>query len=398
MTTAARRRMRTGAWRLATLFAIAAVAAAAQEETGPTPGVTGDRIRFGQSAALSGPAAELGRGMQLGIQAAFAEVNAAGGVHGRSLELVSLDDGYEPEAALENTRALLREEEVFALIGAVGTPTSRAAAPIATSERVPYIGPFTGAEFLRDPAATPTAVNVRASYYQETDAMVERLQRDLGINRIAVLHQDDSYGNAGLSGVQRALARRGLELTGRASYQRNTTAVKTALLQLRRVRPDAVIIIGAYRPVGAFVRWARKIGFDPVMINISFVGADALAADLGAGGEGVFVTQVVPFPTNDALPVVRRFRAALREVDPRARASLVALEGYVVGRLTAEVVEAAGRDLTRPGFLAALATLERVDLGGFTLGYGPEDTQGSDRVFWTRIDQFGRLVPVSSLR
>lgn len=393
--------IRAGRWTGAAALAVSAAALAGParaQEPGPAPGVTESEVRFGQSAALSGAAAALGRGMQAGIRAAFAEVNDGGGIHGRQLALVSLDDGYEPEAALENTRTLLRDEQVFALIGAVGTPTSRAAAPVATAEQVPYVGAFTGAEFLRDTTLTPTAVNVRASYFQETDAMVRRLGQDLGMTRIAVLYQDDSYGIAGLTGVLRALGRRGIELVGRASYQRNTIAVKSALLQLRRSRPDAVIIIGAYRPVGAFVRWAHKIGFDPIMINISFVGGDALAGDLGPEGEGVFVTQVVPFPTNTGLAVVRGFRRALRRAEPQAVPNLVSLEGYIVGRLAAEVLDAAGRELTRAGFLAALATLQRVDLGGFRLSYGPEDTQGSDRVFWTRINADGRLVPVSGLR
>ncbi len=392
------RKRRRPARLLPALALLVAASPLAAQESATAPGVTLDRVRFGQSAALTGPAAALGQGMRLGIRAAFAETNAQGGVHGRQLELVSLDDGYEPAAALENTRTLLREEQVFALIGAVGTPTSRAAAPVATDERVPYIGAFTGAEFLRDPQQSPTAVNVRASYFQETDAMVERLRSDLGISRIAVLHQDDSYGNAGLTGVRLALERRGMELAGRAFYQRNTTAVKSALLHLRRLDPEAVIIIGAYRPVGAFVRWARKIGFDPVTVNISFVGGDALAADLGAEGAGVFMTQVVPSPTDDSLALVPQFRRALARVDRSATPGLVALEGYVVGRLTARVLDATGPDLTRPAFLEALASLTRVDIGGFTLGYGPGDTQGSDRVFWTRIAPDGRLVSVRSLR
>ena len=365
---------------------------------GETPGVTADRIRFGQSAALSGPAAALGQGMRAGIEAAFAEVNRGGGIHGRRLELLSLDDGYEPEAALANVRRLLAEEEVFAVIGPVGTPTSRAAEPVAAEAGAPYIGPFTGAEFLRDPELAPTAVNVRASYYQETEEMVERLTRDLGISRIGVLYQDDSYGNAGLTGVERALSARGLQTAGRASYRRNTTAIKAALLALRRAEPEAVVIIGAYRPVGAFVRWARRIGFSPVLVNISFVGSDALLEELGREGEGVLVTQVVPFPEDDSLALVRRYREALRQQDEDARPSFVSLEGYIVGRLTAEVLERNGAETTRAGFLETLATIDRLDLGGFTLAYGAGDTQGSDQVFLTRIEADGTLEPLTRLR
>ena len=353
---------------------------------------------FGQSAALTGPAAALGQGMQLGIQAAFAEINRGGGIHGRRLELISLDDGYEPEAALVNTRRLLQEEGVFALIGPVGTPTSRAVEPVAAQAGAPYIGAFTGAEFLRDPDEAPTAVNVRASYFQETDEMVERLTEDLGISRIAVLYQDDSYGNAGLTGVRMALARRRLDLRGLAAYQRNTTAVKIAVLELRRARPEAVIIIGAYRPVAEFVRWARRIDFTPILVNISFVGSEALAADLGPAGEGVVITQVVPFPEDDSLGIVRRYRAALRRLEAGAAPSFVSLEGYIAGRLTGEVLERSGRELSRAGFLESLTTIRNLNLGGFALTYGPGDTQGSDRVFLTRIEPDGTLSPITTLR
>ncbi len=371
--------------------------ASAQDQTA-TPGVSADRILFGQSAALSGPAAALGQGMRLGIQAAFAEINRQGGVHGRRLELVSLDDGYEPEAALTNTRQLLQEENVFALIGPVGTPTSRAVEPVAAQAGAPYIGPFTGAEFLREPEEAPTAVNVRASYFQETDEMVERLTEDLGVSRIAVLYQDDSYGNAGLTGVRIALARRRLELSGVAAYQRNTTAIKIAVLELRRAQPEAVIIIGAYRPVGEFVRWARRIGFTPLLMNISFVGSEALAADLGSDGEGVLITQVVPFPEDNSLRVVRNYREALRRQERGAQPSFVSLEGYIAARLTGEVLERSGPDLTRAGFLETLTTIRNLDFGGFSLTYGPGDTQGSDRVFLTRIEADGTLRPLTSLR
>lgn len=371
---------------------------ASAQDAAATPGISADRVLFGQSAALSGPAAALGQGMRLGIQAAFAEINRQGGIHGRQLELISLDDGYEPEAALANTRQLLQDESVFALIGPVGTPTSRAVEPVAAQAGAPYIGAFTGAEFLREPEEAPTAVNVRASYFQETDEMVERLAEDLGVSRIAVLYQDDSYGNAGLTGVRMALARRRMDLSGVAAYQRNTTAIKIAVLELRRAEPEAVIIIGAYRPVAEFVRWARRIDFTPILMNISFVGSEALAADLGPAGEGVLITQVVPFPEDNSLRVVRSYRDALRRQERGAPPSFVSLEGYIAGRLTGEVLERTGPEPTRVGFLETLTTIRNLDFGGFSLTYGPGDTQGSDRVFLTRIEANGRLRPLNSLR
>ncbi len=360
------------------------------------PGVGEERILFGQSAAFSGPAEALGRGMRLGIRTAFEECNRTGGVHDRRLELVSLDDAYEPELAIDNTRRLIRDERVFALVGAVGTPTSNAAEPIASAAGVPYIGPFTGAEFLRS-RSRPMVVNVRASYFQETEEMVERLSSDLGMSRIGILYQDDSYGLAGYKGLSRALKRRKLEIAGIGTYPRNTTAVKTAVLDLSRSRPEAVVIIGAYRPVAAFIRWARILKFDPVFINISFVGSNALARELGEAGEGVLVTQVVPFPEDDSVPIVADYHRALAAYSPESEPGFVSLEGYIVGRFVVEALDRAGRDPTRNGFLNAVTLTGIHDLGGFELEFGAIDNQGSDRVFLTEIGSDGRYRPIDRL-
>jgi ABC-type branched-subunit amino acid transport system substrate-binding protein len=365
--------------------------AAAAEE-----GVTADRILFGQSAALTGPAAELGLEMQRGILAAFGEANAAGGITGRRIELITRDDRYEPEAAIANTRKLIGEDRVFGLIGAVGTPTSAATEPIARETGVPFIAPFTGAEFLRDPSLTNVA-NIRASYFEETEAIVDRLVQDRGVTRIAVLFQDDSYGRSGLAGVQRALERRNMTLAGAGSYLRNTTAVKTALLALRGARPEAIIVIGAYLPSALFTQWARKLGVDATIVNISFVGANALAEALGPAGDGVYVTQVVPFPEGNAMPLLKEYRTALAALDPAATPGFGSLEGYIAGRLTTEVLRRLGRDPTRLDFLAALGGIGAFDIGGFILRYGPGDNRGSDQVFLTMISGDGAIMPVEDM-
>ena len=379
---------RTGV--LAVLLWLVATAAGAQ-----LPGVTADRILFGQSAVLSGPTAELGAEMRRGILAAFEEVNRAGGVQGRRLELRSYDDHYEPEQAIANTQRLINDEGVFALIGAVGTPTSAASEPIALAAGVPFIAPFTGAEFLRDPALT-NVVNVRASYFEETEAMVARLIGDLGISRIGVLYQDDSYGRSGLAGVRQALDRHRVELVATGTYMRNTTAVKTALLDLNRKDPEAIIVIGAYLPSAVFTQWARKLGVKALIFNISFVGSDALAATLGEAGDGVYITQVVPLPRGDAIPLLAQYRKALAANDATARPSFVSLEGYIAGRLTADVLARAGGTPTRESFLSALAKTGTFDIGGFPLKYGPGDNQGSDQVFLTVIRK-GAIVPAERL-
>ena len=372
--------------------------AAAQTESGGS-GVFADSIVFGQSAAVSGPAAELGENMNLGIRAAFEEANLEGGIHGRALRLLLRDDRYEAEAAIESTRALI-EHGVFGLIGAVGTPTSRVAAPIASAAQVPYIGAFTGAELLRGDDQR-YMVNLRASYYQETEEMVERLTTDLGFSRIAILYQDDSYGQAGLTGVVQALDRRNMALAGEGTYVRNTVAVKRALLNLRSNNPEAIIIIGAYGAAAQFILWARKIGMQrTVFVNISFVGSNALLNALGRGGDGVVVTQVVPFPRDTSIPAVARYQNAIRRIDGSAQPGFVSLEGYLAGRLVVEALRASadpgGAPPTRAAFLQTLEAAGPIDLDGFTVQYGPADNQGSDEVFLTII-RGGRFVPVTRL-
>ena len=377
--------------RLALALAAGLTALAATAEEAP-------ELLFGQSAAFSGPAQELGRDMRLGIEAAFAEANANGGVHGLRLALRSRDDAYEPERAIANTRALVNDG-VFAMIGAVGTPTSLAAVPVAAAAGVPYVAPFTGAAFLRDvPGSGDNVVNLRASYDDETEAMVAHLLGDLAIKRIAVMYQDDSFGRAGHSGVIKAMQRRDMAPVAVGVYPRNTTAVKTALLDVEAGRPGAVILVGAYKPVATMIAWARHIGFSPVFMTISFVGSNALARELGTTGAGVFVTQVVPFPRGDEPPVVAAYTRALGAHAPDATPGFVSLEGYLAGRLAIAAAERCPGEPDRECFMAALRRGDAIDLDGFELTYGEADNQGSDQVFLTVIDSTGRYRPVDTMR
>ena len=368
--------------------------------TGGDSGITDDSVLFGQSAAFSGPARELGINMRLGIEAAFAEVNRDGGVHGRQLLLTHLDDTYEPELAATNTRELIRSHGVFALIGEVGTPTSRSATPVAADENTPFIAPFTGAEFLRD-SHWSNIVNLRASYNQETEEMVERFTMDLGIERIAVLYQDDSFGRAGYTGALAALQRRNMQPVAVGLYPRNTTAVKTALLDLSKGKPEGIIMVGAYEPIGTFIQWARETGLvNAEFITISFVGSNALARHLGPDGEGVFVTQVVPFPEDESLPIVASYMEALAEFDPAAEPGFVSLEGYLAGRLAIAGLERCGRDVTRDCFMESILGAGDFEIDGFPLSYSgrPSDNQGSDTVFLTVIGADGKYHPIENLQ
>ena len=359
-------------------------------------GVFDHRIVFGQSAAFSGPAGALGLGMREGILASFKEANDAGRLKGRRLELVSYDDRYEPEKAIANTKRLIDEDGVFALIGEVGTPTSNAVQPIATEKGVPFVGPFTGAAFLRNPSLG-NVINVRGSYDQETEAWIEHLTADLGVSRIAILYQDDTFGRAGLSGVAKAMEKRGLKLVAEGTYERNTTAVKTALLAIRKADPQAVVMVGAYKPCAEFIKWAHRLKMNPVFVNISFVGANALAKELGDDGKGVVVTQVVPFPGDTSIPLVDQYQKALKAVNADAPIDFVSLEGYMVGRLVIEALANTNEPVTRAGLLATVRKVGTFNLGGVTLTYDGGDNQGMDKVFLTVIQADGSLKPVDRL-
>ena len=383
--------MNSNQLRLALALALCVVGGTAFAEDGVTDG----KIVFGQVAALQGPAQALGQGMRQGILAAFDAANRAGGISGRKLELKSLDDGYEPEKTIEATKRILDEDKVFALVGAVGTPTSKAGQPIATAEKVPFIGPFTGAEFLRNPY-NRYVVNIRSSYFQETEAWIDHLVKDLAISRIAILYQDDAFGLAGLEGVQRAMAKRNMSLVAEGTFKRNTTAVKSALLDIMKARPEAVVTVAPYKPVAEFIKLAHQVKMQAVFVAISFVGPDSLAQELGDQGTGVIVTQVVPFPWDATLPVVKSYQSALTAVDRNAKPGFVSLEGYLAGRLVVEALKRIKGEPTREALLDAIAAAP-FDFGGVTLSYGPMKNQGSDRVFFTILQADGTFRPVTRL-
>jgi ABC-type branched-subunit amino acid transport system substrate-binding protein len=359
-------------------------------------GVTPESIVFGQATVLEGPASALGQGMRAGIRAAFEEANKKGGVHGRKLELVSVDDGYEPDKSIAATKKLIEQDKVFALIGAVGTPTAAAAQPIATAAKVPFIGAFTGAMFLRN-TKLENVINIRASYDAETEAWVKHLTEDLRIKKIAIFYQDDAFGRAGLSGFKKAMDKRGMEIAAEGTFERNTVAVKSALLTLKRAEPEAVVMVGPYKPCAEFIKLARKIEFNPVFVNISFVGAGSLAKELGPDGNGVVVSQVVPFPWDVSLKVVADYHAAMKAVDPQAEPGFVSLEGYLVGRLAIAALDKAGKDVTRESLLKVIKDTGTFDIGGLEMTYGPDDNEGLDKVFMTVIQPDGSFKAVDKL-
>tara|TARA_R110002095_G_scaffold175568_1_gene153072 strand:- start:887 stop:2059 length:1173 start_codon:yes stop_codon:yes gene_type:complete len=354
------------------------------------------RILFGQTAAIGGPASALGVGMRDGILAAFKEQNDKGGVKGFTLDLLTLDDGYEPEQAVINTKKLINNKDVFALIGGVGTPTANAIEPITSQAKVPFIAPFTGAQFLREPYKR-YVVNTRASYWQETEEWVAYAVDKLGYSKFSILYQDDTYGRAGLSGVERALKKRGLTLLSEGTYKRNTTAVKMALFNIMNTDPEMVFMVGAYKPCAAFIKLAKQRKINAKFINISFVGTKAIIEELENQGEGVIISQVVPFPFDDTNPLIQTYKKALESHGCTDKIGFVSLEGYIAGRLVIDVLKNMDlKNLTREGFLDALIDIKNFDINGLNLTFGKGDNQGSNSVFLTRIDGQGKIQPLKS--
>lgn len=349
------------------------------------PGKHGNAILLGQSCALTGPAGELGQNFRSGLLASFEAYNRSTGLSVRSIELISLDDRYEPELAIRNTRRLIANPEVFCLIGEVGTPTSKAVLPIIEEASVPFIAPFTGAELLRQPFK-PQVFNIRSSYAQELECLVGYLTEALNIQHIACLYQNDAFGQNGLWGLKRALAKRDMQLVSTGHYERNTVAVKNAFLSIRSGQPEAVVLIGAYRPCASFISLARRHGLESATFcTISFVGAESLQKTLQGTENGCIVSQVVPSPWQSRLPVIQEYRRDLERHQPGRDYGYVSLEGYLAGRFFIQAVQAIPGPLTRQGLIRTIEKRQTFDLGGLVLRFGPHDHQGLDRVYLSII-------------
>lgn len=357
--------------------------------------VAAAEIPIGMSTPLeSGPVA-LGQNTRLGVEAYFNAVNKNGGVHGQTLKLIALDDGYEPTRAAVNMRALIEDKKVLAVIGNVGTPTAVVAAPIANETRTILIGAITGAGLLRKNPPERYIFNYRASYAEETAAMIDGLL-GLGIKprEIAFFTQNDGYGDSGHAGAVAALKKHGFtdaDTLAHGRYTRNTTHIEGALASIldAETEPRAIIMVGAYPACAAFIREARKDLPNALFINVSFVGSAALAKALGKDGEGVIVTQVTP-SLSDPLPGVQAYHKALKQLDPKATADFLSLEGYLAARLLVEGIERArptgNPREDREALVKSLESLNDFDLGiGIPVRFDPKDHQASHKVWPTRL-------------
>jgi ABC-type branched-subunit amino acid transport system substrate-binding protein len=372
----------------------------------PVRGITDSEIRFGISAPFTGPAKELGQNMKLGIEAAFNAANANGGVYGRQLRLISVDDGYEPSRTAAAMKQLYEGDQVFGVIGNVGTPTAVVALPYALSRKMLFFGAFTGAGLLRSDPPDRYVFNYRASYAEETAAVVNYLVRvrHLSPEQIAVFAQQDAYGDAGFAGVEKAIR----TLRGgndgailRLNYQRNTVDVDEAVNQLqqkRRIPIKAVIMVPTYRAAARFIEKTRDLYPDMIYTSVSFVGSTALADELMLLGKryaaGVIVTQVVPAVDGHS-SLVLDYKSALDKYAPGVAPDYVSLEGFVDANVLIAGLQRNGAQLDTERLVTTFEGMRDLDIGlGTPVSFGRSEHQGVHKVWGTQLDANGHYQPI----
>ncbi len=352
------------------------------------PGVLENEILLGSSLALEGHASYLGTQTLRGFMCYLKHINETGGIHDRKIRVITYDDSYDPPKCLANTQRLIIEDKVFALFSYVGTPTTVKILPLVEEAKIPLLGMFTGANALREPL-NRYVINVRASYYQETEAAISHLVRDLGMTKIAAFYQYDAYGFDGLTGMELALKKYNLAPVSRGTYIRGTLEVEEGLGKIMASGAEAVVMIGTYEPCAKFVRLARAQGFNPVFYTVSFVGAEELARRLASFSDiTLMMSQVVPPPegpdSSELLGSASEYLSLLKRYFPDDKPNFVGLEGYVNARVLVEGLQRAGRDLTRESFIEAIESIRDFPLLPYnTLSFSPTDHQGLDQVYFT---------------
>jgi len=370
----------------------------------PVRGVTGQEIRFGMAAPFSGSAKELGRQMKLGIDTAFNRVNEAGGVEGRMLKLIAADDGYEPTRTPDAMKQLYEKDQVFGIIGNVGTPTAVVAVPYALERRMLFFGAFTGANVLRHDPPDRYVFNYRASYAEETDAVVRYLVklRRIPIRQIAVFAQQDTYGDSGFAGVSKAVRALGADDAAivRLNYKRNTVDVDDAVNQLKLQKPPikAVVMVATYRAAAKFIERTHDLLPGMIYTNVSFVGSTALADELMLLGpryaSGVIVTQVVPAVSGYSSAVLE-YKNALAKYFPGEAPDYVSLEGYVAANVLIQGLKRAGPQLDTEKVIDVLENTRNFDLGlGASLSFGRAEHQASHKIWGTALDETGKFQAI----
>lgn len=357
------------------------------------PGLTDTTITLGMSSPFSGPNGAYGQEMKHTISAYLEQVNKAGGVNGRKLELIALDDGYETDRTVANAKTLIDDKKVFALLAFYGSsPTTEAMNSVFGPARVPLVGTISGAGTIRQqPSANANnryMFNVRASYADETEAIVTQLV-SLGLKSIAVFYQNDGFGKSGLEGVTAALKKHNLAPSAVGTVERNSLDVSKAVEAISKVTPQAVIMVTLYKPTAAFVRTMKRNGQNPMLMTLSPVGAEQLMQELGNDARGIGISQVMPYPWNDTVSVVRDYQRLLGK---QGSFSYYGIEGYMMARIMVDALRKAGKDLSREKLVNTLENINNQDFGGYRVSYSPESRSGSRFVELTVIGPAGKIL------
>jgi len=358
-------------------------------------GISGKEILLGSSSALGGHASFLGTQYTHGAIAWFNEVNAAGGIHGRNIRLISYDDEYDPPKTVANTEKLIHDDQVFMLFNFVGTPTSVKIIDIVHENKIPSFGFFTGAEALRTPFRQ-FMFHVRASYYSEAEGAVSYFVDTLGHEKIAVMYQDDAFGKAVLTGVQLALHRRDMEIVASDTFIRGTMEVQRAVDTIRESGADSVIMVGTYSPLARFIKRCLEEEFEPYFHTVSFVGSKAFGAEILEQDidpslyERIIVTQVVPSPFSEELEAVRTYRETINKHFPQDEPNYVALEGFVNAQILVNALRSSGPDLTRSALINAIENISELDIGiGKPVSFSEFDHSGLEGIYYSRLGEDG---------
>jgi ABC-type branched-subunit amino acid transport system substrate-binding protein len=372
------------------LLAVAAVACSALAAA--EPGITDSTITLGMSSPFTGPNGVYGVDMRQVIQTYFAQVNKGGGVNGRKIDLVALDDGYETDRTVANTKTLIGDKRVFALLAFYGSsPTTEAMNTVFGPARVPLVGTISGAGTLREPIAkNPNGnymFNVRASYADETEAIINQLV-SLGLKNIAVFYQNDGFGKSGLEGVTASLKKHNLAPSAVATVERNSVDVAAAVDTIAKAKPQAVVMVTLYKPTAAFVQAMKKGGQRPMFTTLSPVGTEQLVKELGADARGIVISQVMPYPWNDIVPMVRDYQ---KLVGKGGAYSYYGIEAYAMARIMVEALRKTGKEPTREKLVAALESTN-TDLGGFRIAFTNTNRQGSRFVEMTVVGPGGKVL------
>ncbi len=333
------------------------------------PASTKEPIIFGASLPLSGINSNLGQDIVIGANAYFSHINAKGGVHGRKIEFIHYDDKYEPENTLTNTQTLINKEKVFGLFGFVGTPTVKRILPLVTESGIPFIAPYTGASFLRDGTAE-NIINFRSSYHDEIEALVAFLSEKKGITKFAIFYQNDDYGEEGYIALSTALANRQLRLQAEGTYKRNTLSIRHAISEITSAKPEAIILVGAYKPTARFIAKIKECCFDNIIFcPISFVNANALINELDGNGENILFSQTVPSYDDTNSEEAEKYLKLLNFYYPKEKPSLVSYESYLAAKTIVQALQSNHADTDPKAFINNLKSINKFTLNNIPLEY-----------------------------